>query len=470
MDVEGVIDVERAATAEVYTQTSFQLVGIVAGFFVEAAKGKGIVGLDAVGNHIAFVAIGVGDVFGGLPAVAAAVIRETVTEPAVGVVGDGEFVSGAVVELVGIVCPTVVAADWSGRPVAPRVRGVVIVEEGAAAVLPLGARGAVVAVLLIPVGVGSKIGRERVALVDGVAEVAAEIGVDGVVLVAGGVALAANGVFVIVQHGGAALAVRIPGAVAGVGVDVEVELFVGIDVGDPGRDAWTCGGLEAYAEKFVAFQCVVGDDIHHWRTAAIAGAGIGDDLDFLDAAGRQGADVLLEAFAVHVAGFVVNPHLHALGAPEGDVAVGVHLNAGCILQGVAGSAGLHTGVFLGGVDVFLTVHGVEGALGHNLHLLEGLAGAQGDGAEVHIAPDSGHLRPALIAHHGDHHEVLAGGHVFDFETATHVGGGATHKEGVTLAIESRIDKGHLFAALAVGDNTLHSVVLGHGVYTQKQKK
>ena len=183
MDVEGVIDVERAAAAEVYTQTSLQLVGIVAGFFVEAAKGKGVVGLDAVGNHIAFVAIGVGDVFGRLPAVAAAVIRETVAEPAVGVVGDGEFVSGAVVELVGIVCPTVVAAAWGGRPVVPRVRGVVIVEEGAATVLTFGARGAVVAVLLVPVGVGSKIGRKRVALVDGVAQVTPYIGVDGVVIV-----------------------------------------------------------------------------------------------------------------------------------------------------------------------------------------------------------------------------------------------------------------------------------------------
>ena len=188
MDVEGVIDVERAAAAEVYTQTSLQFVGIVAGFFVEVAKGKGIVGLDAVGNHIAFVAIEVGDVFGRLPAVAAAVIRETVAEPAVGVVGDGEFVSGAVVELVGIVCPTVVAAAWGGRPVVPRVRGVVIVEEGAAAVLPLGARGAVVAVLLIPVGVGSKKGRERVALVDGVAQVAAQVGVDGVVIAPRGIA------------------------------------------------------------------------------------------------------------------------------------------------------------------------------------------------------------------------------------------------------------------------------------------
>ena len=261
-----------------------------------------------------------------------------------------------------------------------------------------------------------------------------------------------------------------PSAVAYVGIDVEVELLVGVDVGDPGRDAGTCGGLQTHTEELVALEGVVGDDVHHRCASAIAGTGVGDDFDFLDAVGRQGTDVLFEALAVHVAGFVVDPYFYTLGATEGDIAVGVHLDAGGVLQGIAGGAGLHAGVVLGGVDVFLTVHGVERTFGHDLNFLKGLSGAKDDGANVHVAPDGGHLRPALIAHHSHHHQVLAGGHVFDFETATHVGGGTTHKEGVTLAIESRIDKGHLFAALAVGDNTLHSVVLGHGGYPQKQKK
>ena len=97
--------------------------------------------------------------------------------------------------------------------------------------------------------------------------------------------------------------------------------------------------------------------------------GVGDGLYAVERVGRQCFEVGLQVLGGEFGGLVVNPNLHARDAAQCDVALDVHLHARRVLQGVGGRSRLYGGVFADVVNHLLAIHGVEGLLGGDGHLL-----------------------------------------------------------------------------------------------------
>ena len=148
------------------------------------------------------------------------------------------------------------------------------------------------------------------------------------------------------------------------------ELLVAIHIRKPRRHLRAVIARGSDADELVAQNLLGGDDIDHGSAAAVAGRRVCDDLDAGNAVGGEGLDVLPQALAAEVGGTVIDPHLDALRATEGDVALGIHLHARGVLQGVAGGAGLHTGVVSGVVDILLAIDCIKRSVGGNLHLFK----------------------------------------------------------------------------------------------------
>ena len=240
--------------------------------------------------------------------------------------------SGTVIELVGVPGSAIETTARSvGETIGPGAVAIVEIAEGLSAIQPLVAGSCVGVEPLIPVGVGAKISRDVIALVDGVIEVTTEIGVDGTVVAYGGITFLAYSVAIGVEHDGGAVAMHVPAVIANVGIDVKVDFLVGEDVGYPWSNLRPAGGVKTKADELVALDSIVGDDVHHRGAAAIAGAGVGDNLYFLYTVGGEGTDILLEALTTHVAGLIINPNIDTLGAAEGDIAVSIHLHTGGVL-------------------------------------------------------------------------------------------------------------------------------------------
>ena len=155
-------------------------------------------------------------------------------------------------------------------------------------------------------------------------------------------------------------------------VGVEREFLASIDIGEPRGDLGALVATGSESQELVALNPLGGDDVHHRPSATVTGRGIGDDLDALDAVGGQEFEVLFEVFTAEVRGAVVEPHLYALRAAQGDVAFGIDLYARGVLQGVGGRAVLDGRVFGNVVELLLAIDGKEGPLGNDLHLLQGL--------------------------------------------------------------------------------------------------
>ena len=159
-------------------------------------------------------------------------------------------------------------------------------------------------------------------------------------------------------------------AVVVFGIKIDGELLVAIHIRKPRRHLRAKVARGSDADELVAQNLLGGDDIDHGSAAAIAGGGVGDDLDAGDAVGGEGLDVLPQALAAEVGWAVVDPYFDTLRATQGDVALGIHLHAWGVLQGVAGGAGLHAGVVSGVVDILLAVDCIKRSVGSNLHLFE----------------------------------------------------------------------------------------------------
>ena len=192
----------------------------------------------------------------------------------------------------------------------------------------------------VPRRVGSTPEAEGTHRVEIVVPAQVEIAAVSPVVAMGGVGLHGGSVALRSEQGGAARLVAPCVAVVVFGIKIDGELLVAID------------------------------DIDHGAAAAVAGGGVGDDLDAGDAVGREGLDVLSQALAAEVGGSVVNPNFNTLRATQGDITFGVHLHPRGVLQGVAGGAGLHAGVVSSVVDILLAVDCIKRSVGGNLHLFK----------------------------------------------------------------------------------------------------
>ena len=174
---------------------------------------------------------------------------------------------------------------------------------------------------LAPTGVAAIPSAQRIAAVDSVTKMAADVAFDAFTLRGRVIIVETGGVVVVIEHQRSRIVFRLALRVSEVGVDIEVELLICKDIGDPGLgfgepDVLVGAGstVEAERDELIAVDLLVGDDIDDGGAATVACRGVGDNLDFLYAVGWQHLDVLLECLAVHVAGAVIDPDIHALGA------------------------------------------------------------------------------------------------------------------------------------------------------------
>ena len=438
---EGVEPLKLRAAAQIelhaglYLELVFEGVGVIQ---LHAAAGADVALLGAAEEAVDG-RVGVGESLG----------ADAVIVPGVAAEGEGELSTGGV--------ETVLEP---GAHVAAPAEAVGILEL---VVVPqVAQRGQILAVdevelggVVAPVGVDAKPGGEvglvgdiPVEVETAVAAVALGVGLAGGALVAAGVAVG-------VEEGAGAVGIHVVDADVGVEVEIDVELLVGVDVGSPGRETRHGVGAEAQAEELVARDLLAGDDVDDAAGGAVACGGIGDDLDALDGVGGHLLDILFEGLLVHVGGAVVDPDLDAGNAAQGDVALGVHLHTGGVLEGVAGGPRLDGGILLGIVHILLAVHLVERLLGHDFHLLEECAALELDHDVVDIGGNVDHLHVALVADAGSLHQVLAGLDVLDLEEAVEVARGAAHEDGVRAPHEAHVHQGQCLAGFGVLDGAFH---------------
>ena len=173
-------------------------------------------------------------------------------------------------------------------------------------------------------------------------------------------------------------------------------------------------------------------------------------------------------------GAIVNPDFHTRDTTQGDVTLGIHLDARGVLQSIAGGAGLDGDILAGIVHILLAVHHIERLLGRDFHSLQQRATAKLNFKVINILNDLKFLSIALIAYTADLHQVVASFHVLDNETALHVGGSATHEDSVGGTHEAHVDERQRFAGLGIADTTLHLKILrldrGHRGKNRQQNK
>ena len=114
------------------------------------------------------------------------------------------------------------------------------------------------------------------------------------------------------EQGGTARLVTPRVAVVVFGIEVDGELLVAIDIREPWRHLWAMVARGSDADELVTQNLLGCDDIDHGSAAAVAGRGVGDDLDAGYAVGWEGLDVLAQILATEVRWAVVDPHLYAL--------------------------------------------------------------------------------------------------------------------------------------------------------------
>ena len=216
-----------------------------------------------------------------------------------------------------------------------------------------------------------------------------------------------------------------------------------------------------------------GDDVDDCLcVGGVLGRGIGDGLDAGQYVGREGLEVGLEILLGEFRGLVVNPDFHARDTAQCHVALHVDLHARGVLKGVLGGTCLDARVLADVVNHLLAVHGVDGALGGNLHGVEG-GGAWHhlDGAEGGVVLHLERYHAVLVADGGDAQQVGTQWHAVDLEQAVEVGGAAFDEGRVSAVEHSHVDEGQELAADGVAQRShhlegvafLHFLFLLHGV-------
>ena len=229
---------------------------------------------------------------------------------------------------------------------------------------------------------------------------------------------------------------------AAAGEEVNAPLLLGPHIAHPWRGEGLVRAVDAKADELVALDVGRGDDVdHRLGVGGVLGRGVGDGLDACQGVGRQGLQVGLQVLLGELRRLVVNPYLDRAHAAQRHVALHVDLDAGGVLQGVLGGAGLYAGVFADVVYHLLAIHGVEGLLGRDLDGVEGGgASLDADGAEGGIVAYGERHKAALVADGRDAEQIAAGRHIADFKQAVEVGGGALHKAAVGTVEHGHVDE------------------------------